>query len=183
MGLDTIVNDILEKARAESETILSEAKAKAERIIAEAEEKSSKYREEQEDAVRREVERLRQQEISAAKLEVKRAILNARKDLLDEVYRRAVERLQNLPVDKQSRMLEAILEKHASPGDRIYSNERDKLLITSISNHEYAGTIDCIGGVVIESSDGNTRLDYTYDTLLRDVNEASLKQISEILFG
>jgi V/A-type H+-transporting ATPase subunit E len=183
MGLDTIVNDILEKARAESEAILKDAQAEADRIIADAKAEAEAFREEREEAVRREVERLRRQEISGANLEVKRAILNARKDLLDEVYRRAEERLQNLPVDRQSSILETIIRKHASDGDRIYSNERDKLLITSISNHEYAGTIDCIGGVVIESSDGDTRLDYTYDTLLKEVNEASLKQISEILFG
>jgi V/A-type H+-transporting ATPase subunit E len=141
MGLDTIVNDILEKARTESEAILNDANAEADKIIAAAQAKSSKHREEQEEAARREVERLKQQEISGANLEVKRAVLNARKDLLDEVYRQAVERLQNLPVDKQSSILEAIIKKHASDGDRIYSNEKDKLLITSISNNEYAGTI------------------------------------------
>jgi V/A-type H+-transporting ATPase subunit E len=48
---------------------------------------------------------------------------------------------------------------------------------------EFAGEIDCIGGIVIENKDGTEVLDFRYDMILKDVNEQSLKQISNILFG
>ncbi len=47
----------------------------------------------------------------------------------------------------------------------------------------YMGETDCIGGLVIENDDGSIRLDFTYDRILDDVSDQSLKQISEILFG
>ncbi|RQD81652.1 V-type ATP synthase subunit E, partial [Methanosalsum natronophilum] len=43
--------------------------------------------------------------------------------------------------------------------------------------------IDCVGGVIIEDEDGKVRLDYTYESILKEVNERSLKEISDILFG
>ncbi|MCD4704024.1 MAG: hypothetical protein K8R64_07010 [Methanosarcinaceae archaeon] len=56
-------------------------------------------------------------------------------------------------------------------------------MVKKLSSLEYAGNIDCIGGVVIENEDGTIRLDYRYDVILKNVYEHSLKNTSEILFG
>ena len=48
---------------------------------------------------------------------------------------------------------------------------------------DLAGEIDCLGGVVIENKDGTEVLDFRYDMILKNVNEQSLKQVSNILFG
>ena len=40
-----------------------------------------------------------------------------------------------------------------------------------------------IGGIVLENEDGTVRLDFTYDSILKNVYERSLKQISDILYG
>ncbi|MCD4704023.1 MAG: V-type ATP synthase subunit E, partial [Methanosarcinaceae archaeon] len=51
------------------------------------------------------IERMRRQEISSAKLEVKRAILNARKDALEKVYNYTVDLIATLPDPKQEELL------------------------------------------------------------------------------
>ena len=64
-----------------------------------------------------------------------------------------------------------------------YSNEKDAKHVMKMTDLTYMGEINCIGGLVIENDDGTVRMDYTYDRILEDVSEQSLKHISDILFG
>jgi len=86
MGLEGIVQDIRAKGKAEADRISTETDQEVSRIIADARARAAEIKHAKEEAARKEIERLRQQELSSAHLEVKRAILNARKELLDEVY-------------------------------------------------------------------------------------------------
>ncbi len=182
MGLENITQEILNKAKREAEDIRSEATAEAEKILQQAKEKAEEIKKEREKALEAEIERLRHQEASSASLEAKRQILNAKKELLDTVYKKAVEEISNLPPEKNAELLTTLLKKHASEGSKIYSNEKDRTLVVELSGLEYAGSIPCLGGFIIENEDGSLHLDYTYDTLLQDANERVIKQISEILF-
>jgi V/A-type H+-transporting ATPase subunit E len=110
-------------------------------------------------------------------------MLNARKEVLEKVYNQAFNEIAGLPADKQEKLLKNIIESHESEGTRIYSNKESEDMVKKLSSLEYAGNIDCVGGVVIESEDGSIRLDYTYDEILDSVYEQNLKQISDILFG
>ncbi len=187
MGLEPIVDEILKKGKEEAERILKEAEREANEILEKAENDAAKLRREKEEAVRIEVEQLKKQEISSAHLQVKRAMLNARQSLLEEVQRNVAEQIREMPLEKNEKILRALIEKHAEPGSKIYSNEKDReiveKLLKEISGCSYGGNIQCIGGVVIENSDGSVQYDYTYDTLLKDLSERSLKQISDILSG
>ncbi|MGQ0796359.1 MAG: hypothetical protein ACT4OI_00620 [Methanobacteriota archaeon] len=46
----------------------------------------------------------------------------------------------------------------------------------------YAGTIECAGGLLIESADGTRRVDLRFESLLRDVWHDSVKEVAEILW-
>ncbi|HHI30150.1 V-type ATP synthase subunit E [Methanosarcinales archaeon ex4572_44] len=183
MGLEPIVDEILKKGKEQSDAILQEAEKEANEILEKAESDAAKLRAEKEEAVRMEVEQLKKQEVSSAHLQMKRALLNARQGLLEEVQNNVAERIASMPSEKNEKFLDALLKKHAEPGSKIYSNEKDRTIVEKISGSPYAGKIQCIGGVVIESSDGSVQYDYTYDTLLKDLSERSLKQISDILSG
>jgi len=183
MGLEPIIDDILKKGKEQSEAILQEAEKEANKILEMAESDAAKLRAEKEEAVRIEVEQLEKQEVSSAHLQVKRTMLNARQGLLEEVQKNVAERIASVSSKKNEKFLEALLKKHVELGSKIYSNEKDRRLVEKISGLQYAGRIQCIGGVVIESSDGSVQYDYTYDTLLKDISERSLKQISDILSG
>jgi V/A-type H+/Na+-transporting ATPase subunit E len=133
--------------------------------------------------VEEDLQKLHQQVISSANLEVKRITLNKRKELLDNVYSQTVESIKSMPASKNEKLLKHIIDKYEASGDKIYSSKASEETVRKLSSLTYAGNIDCIGGVVLENEDGTVRLDYTYDSILKNVYERSLKQISDILYG
>ena len=183
MGLEAIVKEIKARGKAEADKISKEAEKEASQIIADAQSRAEKIAETKKEAVVAEIQRLKQQELSSANLEVKRELLNARKEILDLVYEKAVDGVKNLPAEKNKELLEVIIEKNETGNSKIYSRNEDKAVVKKLTKLKYAGEIDCIGGVVIENEDGTVYLDFKYDTILKDVSERSLKQVSDILFG
>ena len=129
------------------------------------------------------LQKARQQIMSSANLEVKRIMLNKRKELLDQVYDEALTSIKSMSASKNEELLKALIDKYESNGSKIYSNKNSEEIVKKLSSLEYAGNIDCIGGVIFENEDGTIRLDYTYDLILNDVYEKSLKEISETLNG
>lgn len=183
MGLDNVVNDILEQARSEVAAIEKAADEEVAAIINEAKAKADEMAQKRQAEVDAQIDRMHRQEISSAHLDIKRAALNAKKDVLDSVYQTVMDEISSMPDGKNADLLKAIIDKYGSSGTRIYSNGRDAKLVQEMSELTFAGEIDCLGGVVIENDDGTVRLDYTYDTILADVSEQNLKPVSDILFG
>ncbi|AKB77093.1 V-type ATP synthase subunit E [Methanosarcina horonobensis HB-1 = JCM 15518] len=183
MGLEIVIKDIQEGARAEVSRIKTEGDAKASEITNEAKEVQKKMLGDSLAKVEEDLQKLHQQVISSANLEVKRITLNKRKELLDKVYSQTVESIKSMPASKQEELLKHIINKNEASGARIYSNKESEGTVRKLSSLTYAGNIDCIGGVVLENEDGTVRLDFTYDSILKNVYERSLKQISDILYG
>lgn len=183
MGLENVVNDILEQAKSEYATIEAEAQDEADAIINEAKAKAEIIITESQAEVEANIQRRLKQEKSSAQLEIKRAALNAKKDVLDSVYLSAREAISSFPADKNASMLKVILDMYGSEGTRVYSNGKDAKLVQEMTDLTFMGEMDCIGGLVIENDDGSVRLDYTFDRILDDVSEETLKPVSDILFG
>lgn len=178
-----MIKDITDVAETKASEINAEADAEASRIIEEARQAAKKMMGERLARAEDDIQQLRRQEISSANLEVKRTMLNARKDLLEKVYERTIEKIGSMPETKEEELLKAILSANESSGTRIYSNSESEALVRKLSSLEYGGNIDCIGGVVIENKDGTIKLDYTYDIIFKNVYEQNLKNTSDILFG
>lgn len=183
MGLEIVVKDIMDAAQAEVARLNREADAEASLILEDARQNAKKIVGERLAKAEDDIRKMRQQETSSANLEVKRTLLNARKELLEDVYARAEKSIAAFSPEKNRELLKSIIEKNEASGKRIYSNAASENLVRELTSLEYAGNIDCLGGVVIENEDGTVRLDYTYDVILRSVSEQLLKQTSDILFG
>ncbi|MGP8336749.1 MAG: V-type ATP synthase subunit E [Methanosarcinaceae archaeon] len=183
MGLETVVKDITDVANAEATKISSEADAEASSILDEARQSAKNIMGNRLAKAEDDIKKLRQQETSSANLEVKRTMLNARKEVLNKVDKKGADIIANMPSSKNEELLKAIIDKHQGNGNKIYSNKSSEELVKNLSSLSYAGNIDCSGGVIIENEDGTIRLNYTYDIILESVNEKSMKQISDILFG
>jgi V/A-type H+-transporting ATPase subunit E len=183
MGLENIVDEILEQARSEVAAIKAEADNEANAMINQAKTEAEKIKETHQVLADAQIERMHKQEMSSAHLEIKRANLNAKKDVLNSTIQSAKEIISSLSAEKNANLLKEILDKYGSEGTRVYSNGRDAKLVQEMTDLTFMGEIDCIGGLIIENDDGTVRLDYTFDTILDDTAEQSLKQISDILFG
>lgn len=183
MGLDIVVKDIQEGARAEVSRIQAEGDAKASEILNEAKESQKKMLGDSLAKAEEDLQNLHQQVISSANLEVKRITLNKRKELLDKVYSQTIEAIKSMPTSKREELLKHIITKYEASGSRIYSPKESEEIVKKLTSLTYAGSIVSIGGVVLENEDGTVRLDFTYDSILKNVYERSLKQISDILYG
>src|SRR5665811_2208315 len=54
-------------------------------------------------------------------------------------------------------------------------------LVKRISTLKYGGTLPCSGGVMLENEDGTVLRDLTFDSILKNVRDRSLKQLLQIL--
>jgi V/A-type H+/Na+-transporting ATPase subunit E len=180
MGLEVVVKDVLTRGEAEANRIRQEGVDEAHAIIEGAEKTARLILEEKRGQTTAQIERRKNREISSANLEVKRAILNAKKDLLDRVYDEALEKFASLPEPERESIIKKLLESQTD-STRVFSNENDESLVKRISSLEYGGTIQCSGGVMLENEDGTVLRDLTFDSLLQSVRDRSLKQLLQIL--
>ena len=184
MALDKVVEEILESARKEADGLIQTAEKESKSILQLAEANVANKKQEQEKQTEEAIKRLRQQELSSAELEAKRILLNARKAMLDRTFEEVMKDLAGLRDEERSRLYRIIVEKGMKvlPNARVYCPRGEARLIPK-GMAEAVVEADIPTGLILESMDGQVRLDYTFKTILRDVWEKELKNVSSILFG
>lgn len=190
MSLDTVVEDIREDARARAEEIREEGDQRAEEILDEANEEAEEIVSQREESVERQIEQEREQALSSAKLEAKQGRLEARRDVLEEVREETQDAIADLSGDRREELTRTLLDDAAEEfGDEpvsVYGRADDEDLLTEIledyDNWSFAGDRECLGGVVVESEASRVRVNNTFDSVLADVWEDNLKELSERLF-
>ncbi len=192
MSLDTVVEDIRDEARARAEEIRTEGQERADEIVSEAEADAEALIEERERTVERKISQEREQALSAAKLEAKQERLEARRDALQTVRSQVESELAGLSGDKREELTRALLDASAAEFEEgsdvvVRGRAADEALIEEILA-DYEGfslgeeSVDCLGGVVVESETSRVQVDNTFDSLLDAVWENNLKDVSGILF-
>ncbi|MHB9286900.1 V-type ATP synthase subunit E [Halobacteriales archaeon Cl-PHB] len=190
MSLDTVVEDIRDEARVRAEEILEDAEAEADEIVAEAEADAQEIREDRQAEVDREIDQLREQRLSSAKLEAKQQRLEARRDVLQDVRSEVEQQIADID-DGREELTRAVLDDAVAEFDEdadveVYGRADDQELLedilTDYDSYEYAGEYDCLGGVVVESAASRVRVKNTFDSVLDDVWEDNLREISDRLF-
>ncbi len=181
MGLEVVVEDVLAKGKSEAEEIKREGQEEADAIIARAERDAQVFLEEMRDQTIDQIERRKRREEASAHLEVKRRILNAKKQILDELYVEAIKALGQLPESEREELIKNLL-KSTAEFTRVYANAQDEPLVRKNTALQYAGNISCTGGVLLENEDGTIVRDLTFDAMLDDVRDGSVKKVAETLF-
>lgn len=184
MGLDKVVKSISDKVETESKEIAAKAQVEADAIRKSADSETTHIHSAEIAKAEDAISKMRQRELSSAKLDIKKAKLNSEKDVLTETRTGFVSQLSALPREKKSELLQKLirLAQKDIPQGKIYTNTADADLVKN-SGYQYGGNIKCIGGIVVTNEDGSVSLDYTFDSILEDVWTASMKPVSDILFG
>jgi V/A-type H+-transporting ATPase subunit E len=192
MGLEVVIGEIREKGKKEEDRIRQDTQAEVRSILTAAQEKAAKIKLAADQETERQTSHLMNQEVSAANLVVKRQLLNTQKDLLDQVYRTALEKIAALPQDFHREALKNLLAKAKAeiPEGIVHGNSRDHEILSglissdpALKGYELGKPIEMEGGVIIESKDGELQIDFSYRTFLNGVWETGLKDASGILFG
>ena len=191
MSLETVVDDIREEAEARAAEIREEAEEEAAAIIEEAEADANQTIADAEAAVEQRIERERDQQLSSATLQAKQDRLAARRDILEDTYDRVADALVDLDSDRREEMTQALLTAGVEALDvdetiRVYGRPSDADLLESLVAEDeqltYGGEHECLGGVVLESDAARVRVNNTFESVLDDVWEDHLKDISDKLF-
>jgi V/A-type H+-transporting ATPase subunit E len=191
IGLEKLVKDIREKAKAEAEKLHAEAKADSDLILAAAGKRSDAIKLTAEEEVTKQASHIVSQEVAAANLLVKRELLNTQKALLDLVYENTRKEIAALPESFHKDAIRKLLSeaKKEIPAGTIFCNARDlaaaKALVAEAEFGKFkVGTpVDIDGGIIIEGEGAALQIDYSYRTFLAKVWESGLKDASDILFG
>jgi len=183
LALDTVIQAIQAKGKVEVDEILAEARAERERTLSEVRAEAAKALADAEDRARQGADRKRVQELARGELEARKTVLVAQKEVLDDVYQRALARLSSLKENPE--FLRSLLKANESEwraGGKVYSNARDEAVVKGLVGKSYAGHIEASGGLIIESADGTRRVDLRYESILRDVWNDSVKEVAETLW-
>lgn len=182
MGLEAVIEDVLARGRSEVEEIRRATHAERERMLQEARAEGAKLFEARSQEATLAAERARVQALARAELDSKKVVLAAQKDLLDQVYAAVLERLSRLA--EGGALLKALLQEHADKwrNGKVFSNAKEAETVRSIVGPNFGGTIDCVGGVVIESADGSHRTDLRFETILADIWRDSIREVAEVLW-
>lgn len=191
MSLETVVEDIRDEARARAEDLRAEGERRAEEIIAEAEQDAEELLEARESQVDQQIDQQREQALSSAKLEAKQQRLEARRDALETVHDQLESEIVAIDGERRVELTRSLVEAAATEFEnddtvQVFGRADDEVLLRDLlaeyDGWSYAGEYDCLGGVVVESDASRVRVNNTFDSVLGQVWDDELKQISERLF-
>ena len=180
MSLETVVEDIRDEARARAEEIRTDGESRAEEI-----------REAAEREVERQIDQESEQKLSSAKLEAKQERLEARREGLEDVRDDVEARIADIGGDEREQLTRTLLEAAAEEFEdeatvRVHGRDDDEALLESVvddfDGFEVGDPVDCLGGVVVESDGSRVRVNNTFDSVLEEVWEENLREISARLF-
>ena len=191
MSLDTVVEDIRDEARARAEEIREEGDRRAEEIVAEAEQDAGELLEARERRVEQQLSQEREQALSSAKLEAKQQRLEARRDALETVRDAVEAEIVAIDGERREALTRSLVDAAATEFDdaesvQVFGRADDESLLADLladyDGWSFAGEYDCLGGVVVESETSRVRVNNTFDSVLEQVWDDELKQISDRLF-
>ena len=192
MSLETVVEDIREKARGDAERILSESDAEGKEIIDKARKEASVNRAVGKEEISRKIELEKEQKFSSTNLAAKQKTLEKKRDLLELVRQEIENEISQIKGKEREeltgKLIESSIKEFIGVKDVfVYGNlEDEKLLKSLLKKHKgvkYGGEYEWIGGVVMESESARMRVNNTFDSIIETVWTEELKNISELLFG
>ena len=190
MGLETVVDDIKQEARARADEIVEEAEEDKEARLSEARDEAESIVEQAREEAEKEAENLREQEVSSAKLEARKMVSREERDLLANLRSDVRDELASLDEGREGMtrtLLESGVEELGDDEGSVYASEDDEGMVQDLvedfDGFEYGGTTDILGGVVVESANGEVRVDNSFDSVLERVWNDSLREVSAHLLG
>lgn len=182
MGLEDVTNEIVDKAKEESKLLIKEARKKEAEIAMQINLSLNKIENQKIDELKNTIESMKRKEISQANLKSKKELMGAKKEILDESFKKATETIASMSDKKRKDLLNNILEKASKEikVEYIYCNSEDIKLIKS-GNHKVLAK-KMLGGLILTSKDKSIVLDYSYDTMVDNIRNNNLQEIAAILF-
>lgn len=184
MTLDKVIDEITSKAESDAKALKDGGIREAKEILKKAKDNALDAEKTACDDAKKIAEAMERKEIASAKLACKRIELDAKKEVIGKVFDSLKEKVSKVDERTKKRIYEKILKSASSEMDvkYAYANPRDRSVVKSISKGVEIIDANIIGGIIFENEEQNVRIDCTFDSVLEEVKEECLKDVSKILF-
>ena len=199
-GTDKIVSSIMSEAQGKADLIIQDANAEASAIKAQAEKTAEVEATKIKENGKKQSEMRYQQIISEAKMNARRAKLDAKEDVIDAAFNQATGELKEKAAEggddyktSLSKMIKEAADELASDDLIIQLNEADtnafKEGISSGDSFEIDGVkfqlgepIDVIGGAILKTSNGDIEVNNTIEARLERYKSILRSEVADVLF-
>lgn len=190
-GKDAIIQKIIGDATAHANTIIADAKKYSDGLIAAAEKEAKvKVSEAEKQAEKNGVEYVNRR-LTVAALDLKKAKLNAKMRLLDEVYSDACDELTKLKPAEYKKLITGMLDSAAADGDTVTVAKADAKVLTASFFADYSKEKgiklslskkygDFNGGIILSGKGVDKNL--TLEVELKLLREQTEGEIAKLLF-
>lgn len=182
MSLEHVKQEIKDHAEEEARKIVAEAKERAKKEMESAHAAVDNFETETQATLQKELELMDRRYEAAMKLAAKKVSLEKRKQLLDETYEEAKEAIKNLQKAEKIKLLSMLFDRAKKQGSvgKVYGAKQDLPLIKALNQQVAEEAI--LGGLVVENKEGTIRIDYSFDAIIKELQEKKLQNVAEILF-
>ncbi len=129
-GQQKIIDKILSDATHDAGEMLSEAVKKAEALVAAKQAEADAEYDLSVEEARKAGEEVVRRRLTVADLEVKKLLLSAKKQAVDEAFEESLKKLLALPKEEYTALVESMIASAADDGDVVVISENDKNVLT-----------------------------------------------------
>lgn len=181
MGLDKVITRVEHEGEDTINKILADAEKQAAETLAKARQNVDELIAKRRIETEKQIKALRIQEENSLEIETKKIRLNAEKEVLQTAFQYCLKALQEQSTEKILKDLLARAQRELPDAAYVSSNSHDTALVKTLTRLTYQGTIDCLGGIIVENKDHTLKLDLRYETIAAAVWDAHLKEIADQL--
>lgn len=191
MSIENITANILKDATKGADDAVNVAKKNAEDIINKAKEEAAEIIKASAEKAQKEAESLKSRKVSAAELQMRKMMLQAKQDAIKNSFNTALEKLKNMPEEKYINYLAEEIIKVPNNGT-IILNKKDKekigeklikLVNEKLNAEKYTlsnNTVNSSGGFVLKS--GNIEINNTFEAILDSMKDELTNEVAGALF-
>lgn len=192
MSIENITANILKDATKSADDAVNAAKKSAEDIINKAKEEAAEIIKASAEKAQKDAESLKSRKVSAAELQMRKMMLQAKQDAIKNSFNTALEKLKNMPEEKYINYLAEEIIKVPNNSGTIILNKKDKekigeklikLVNEKLNAEKFTlsnNTVNSSGGFVLKS--GNVEINNTFEAILDSMKDELTNEVAGALF-
>ena len=186
MSAETIIKKIKSDAEEKAKEIKKEAEQEADNIKNEATKKAKKQSDDIIEKGKQQAENRKKILISQAHQNAKRKEMNAKEDIINTCFSKALKHLENVDENEYTTLIKQLIKQGRKqiPGECTLkiSREADKTIAKQLSI-PVSGKISATGGVVLVSKNGTITIDNTFEGILKREKDRIRVKVGKLLFS
>ncbi len=178
MEMEKVAEEILKEAEKKAASVIDSGESEKEKVLDEARKRIALRKAEMKKNMDEFVSGLCIREMTKAKLAIKKRTQDARNEILDIVYKKSMEELLK---DRKSLIKKLIEMNKGFDAKTIYVNKEDYKVAKELFGNVVVSDIS--GGIILENADSRETIDMRLERIGQLVRDATIKDVSRILFG